>query len=222
MDRSYRRYDERPSHDRRDYDRPSYERPGYDRRDDDRRYGRRDDDRDDRGFLDRAGDEVRSWFGDDDAARRRRTDDRFDDRRDFDRRFDDRHGFDDRNRFGDRARFDDRFERRSDRDTGFRDDDRYASRYDRAGYTDPSADWNDDERRFAPRHIAPGNRDYDRGRDAGQRYYRGDDYDRDNAGGYAGEYRRSRHTPERGADRYGRDSYRDYGLPSHSYGMGRR
>jgi hypothetical protein len=31
---------------------------------------------DDRGFLDRAGDEVRSWFGDDDAQRRRESDER--------------------------------------------------------------------------------------------------------------------------------------------------
>jgi osmotically-inducible protein OsmY len=33
-------------------------------------------DRDERGFIDRAGDEVRSWFGDDDAERRRQMDDR--------------------------------------------------------------------------------------------------------------------------------------------------
>jgi osmotically-inducible protein OsmY len=32
--------------------------------------------RDERGFIDRAGDEVRSWFGDDDAERRRQLDDR--------------------------------------------------------------------------------------------------------------------------------------------------
>ena len=36
--------------------------------------GNRDRDRSDRGVIDRAGDEVRSWFGDDDAARRRRID----------------------------------------------------------------------------------------------------------------------------------------------------
>jgi len=34
----------------------------------------------DRGFIDRAGDEVRSWFGDDDAERRRQMDDREEDR----------------------------------------------------------------------------------------------------------------------------------------------
>ena len=31
---------------------------------------------DDRGFFDRAGDELRSWFGDDDAQRRREADER--------------------------------------------------------------------------------------------------------------------------------------------------
>ena len=36
--------------------------------------GERGFDRDDRGFFERAGDEVRSWFGDDDADRRRRED----------------------------------------------------------------------------------------------------------------------------------------------------
>ena len=34
----------------------------------------------DRGFFDRAGDEVRSWFGDDDAERRRRMDERHEER----------------------------------------------------------------------------------------------------------------------------------------------
>jgi hypothetical protein len=38
--------------------------------------GYRGDDDDDRGFFDRAGDEVRSWFGDDDAQRRREMDQR--------------------------------------------------------------------------------------------------------------------------------------------------
>jgi hypothetical protein len=34
----------------------------------------------DRGFFDRAGDEVRSWFGDEEAERRRRQDERYDER----------------------------------------------------------------------------------------------------------------------------------------------
>ncbi|WP_375248751.1 DUF2171 domain-containing protein [Sphingomonas sp.] len=45
-------------------------------------YGRQPQgyDYDDRGFLARAGDEVRSWFGDEDAERRREMDSRYDDR----------------------------------------------------------------------------------------------------------------------------------------------
>lgn len=39
-----------------------------------REQGRSRGDRDDRGFFDRAGDEVRSWFGDDEAQRRRMRD----------------------------------------------------------------------------------------------------------------------------------------------------
>lgn len=38
----------------------------------------------DRGFIDRAGDEVRSWFGDDEAERRRALDARYDNRGDAD------------------------------------------------------------------------------------------------------------------------------------------
>jgi len=48
---------------RRDYGRPP---PGYDD--------------EDRGFMARAGDEVRSWFGDDEAERRREMDQRYDER----------------------------------------------------------------------------------------------------------------------------------------------
>lgn len=45
-------------------------------------YGRQPQgyDYNDRGFVARAGDEVRSWFGDDDAERRREADARYDDR----------------------------------------------------------------------------------------------------------------------------------------------
>jgi hypothetical protein len=55
-----------------------------DRYDRERGYG----DRDERGFFERAGDEVASWFGDEDAERRRRQDMRVPDRGDFRR---DRH-----------------------------------------------------------------------------------------------------------------------------------
>ncbi len=46
----------------------------------------RDYDYDDRGFLDRAGDEVRSWFGDEEAERRRRWDERVQ-QREYERRY---------------------------------------------------------------------------------------------------------------------------------------
>lgn len=49
----------------------SPEHPGWRERSRDEPYGR---EHDERGLLDRAGDEVASWFGDDDAARRRRQD----------------------------------------------------------------------------------------------------------------------------------------------------
>jgi hypothetical protein len=42
-----------------------------------RSWDRDDDDRGDRGFFERAGDEVASWFGDEEAERRRREDTRF-------------------------------------------------------------------------------------------------------------------------------------------------
>jgi hypothetical protein len=47
-----------------------------------RRYGRQPEgyDYDERGFMARAGDEVMSWFGDDDAERRREMDSRYDER----------------------------------------------------------------------------------------------------------------------------------------------
>lgn len=53
--------------------------PGRDRSPDYDRGGRPSDyDYEERGFLDRAGDEVRSWFGDEEAERRRRYDERYD------------------------------------------------------------------------------------------------------------------------------------------------
>lgn len=58
------------AYDRDRYDRDRYERDRYDR---DRRER-------DRGAFDRASDEVRSWFGDDEARRRRERDERYDER----------------------------------------------------------------------------------------------------------------------------------------------
>jgi len=72
-ERGYRPNDERERYGR-ERERYGRERYGSERssRDEDR-YGRDDDDR---GFFERAGDEVRSWFGDDEAERRRREDER--------------------------------------------------------------------------------------------------------------------------------------------------
>ncbi len=72
---------------------------GEDRRGDwgrDRSYRtqNRYDDRD-RGFFDRAGDEVRSWFGDDDAERRREMDQRYDERHSRRDRWDNPYGRED-------------------------------------------------------------------------------------------------------------------------------
>lgn len=62
----------------RDYRRARSQNYGYRERQAPGRYGGRPDDHDyeDRGFFDRAGDEVRSWFGDEEAERRRRLDER--------------------------------------------------------------------------------------------------------------------------------------------------
>jgi hypothetical protein len=75
-DWSRNRPDYRPTGSRADY--------GYDRQRSAGAYGPdRNDDRgrghdQDRGFFDRAGDEVRSWFGDEEAERRRERDQRYD------------------------------------------------------------------------------------------------------------------------------------------------
>lgn len=69
-----RDYD-RGGHDRASYGRGGYER-GYTGREYDRggRQGHDRHDEDDRGWWNRASDEVRSWFGDEEAERRRRSD----------------------------------------------------------------------------------------------------------------------------------------------------
>ena len=66
---------------RGDYGHSDYGRSDYGRGND-RSYGRQPQgyDYEDRGFFERAGDEVRSWFGDDEAERRREMDQRYDER----------------------------------------------------------------------------------------------------------------------------------------------
>jgi hypothetical protein len=86
----------------------------------DRNYGNRDE----RGFFERAGDEIASWFGDDEAERRRRQDYRQDERghsgraRDLDRERESRREFDQPRSRGDRDRDDDRWSRSRDDDRG--------------------------------------------------------------------------------------------------------
>ena len=74
--------DQHPDYDRArvtDYQRPTGGDQGYRGQQRDRGDDRGRDRYDaDRGFLDRAGDEIRSWFGDEDAERRRERDQRYD------------------------------------------------------------------------------------------------------------------------------------------------
>lgn len=75
---------------RREAEQRYRERDGSRGRDDDRERGYNrppsDYNYDDRGFFDRAGDEVRSWFGDDEAERRRSWDERLQ-QREYERRY---------------------------------------------------------------------------------------------------------------------------------------
>ena len=75
------------------FDRDERSRWSDDRGDDRRNWRTEGRGRDERGFFERASDEVASWFGDDDAERRRRQDTRRDERmgrtdRDYDRGYD--------------------------------------------------------------------------------------------------------------------------------------
>ena len=112
-----------------------------DERRDERFEGRDRGSREDRGFFERAGDEIASWFGDDDADRRRRHDQRFEGRdRDW-RRAEDRGRFygRDRDREFDRGRFD----RDEERGGFFGGRDEY--RFRRGGFGGPGV-----ERRSEP------------------------------------------------------------------------
>ena len=115
-----------------------------------RRFDR--DDRDERGFFERAGDEVASWFGDEEAQRRRQMDSRYDR---FERGDDDRRAFmsdDEYSRYDRQPRFRDEGYRRPYTGRSFGrpssgSDDRYrpmAGDYSRSG----SRDW-DEDRQFS-------------------------------------------------------------------------
>ncbi|MGF7148841.1 hypothetical protein FHS96_002469 [Sphingomonas zeicaulis] len=83
-----------PERSDRDYGRAQYGRSEHGRSDYGRSdYGRPADyDYDERGFFSRAGDEVRSWFGDEDAERRREYDHRYDERYEREQGYGDRYG----------------------------------------------------------------------------------------------------------------------------------
>lgn len=83
----------------RDRDRDDYRDRDYR----ERGYGRPRDYDDDRGFFERAGDEVRSWFGDEEAERRRRWDERVQ-QRDDERRYGERR-YEDGGRYADTSRY---------------------------------------------------------------------------------------------------------------------
>lgn len=152
--------------------------------------GDRNDDRSDRNFLERAGDEVASWFGDEDADRRRRED-----------RMNEQHegGWRARERnhdFGGHAR-----DRNRDHSSGNRDRDWYETRgtNERGGFSD--RDYNPSWRREL---SGPGNRerDWDRERASSSGNYRP----------MAGDYGRRDHESDQffAASGYGRGE-RGYG-----------
>jgi hypothetical protein len=154
----------------------------------DERYGPRGG-REERGFFERAGDEVASWFGDEGAERRRREDQR---------RMEHEHGFGRNQPEEGRGRFYDRG-RDWDRGRFDRDDDRYRS----FGSTG----------RERERGYRPMAGDYGRGSDqsfAGGGYGR-EDFGRESGSREREPYDREDFSRERGwreSEPYGRDEYR--------------
>ena len=180
-------------HDTRDA--PRDERPRW--RDD------RNEGRDDRGFFERAGDEVASWFGDEDAERRRNED----------RQREGASGGRDRDPGRERARDRDWLYGREDR--GFRD--REWERGQSRGYSTSERDYNPSWRQESSnrRDYGRGNLDRERERDRGYRpmtgNYAGRAPESDQffaASGYGqrgyGDYSRD----DDGESQWGRDEYR--------------
>jgi len=120
-----------------------------------------------RGAFERAGDEVRSWFGDDDAGRRRRMDERRDewrDRYDYDRGSDYRHNYGRGGYDSDRVRAD------LDRDDGYRE-----SFARRGSYHGQGENW---------RRDRDDDRDYDQSARYGGSHGYNQGYDRDEDRGF--------------------------------------
>jgi hypothetical protein len=192
--------------------------------------GNRPRGRDDRGFFDRASDEVASWFGDEEAERRRRQDQMRDQReqgfsqsgRDYDRGYGRDWDRDRMNRERDRQQERGWFGGR-DEDSGFRD--RAWERGEGRGYSTSERDYNPSWRR-----ELSGSGDHDRDREAGRRYGserergyrpmtgdygRGTDYESEQffaASGYGRGQRglgdQDRFERDRSQSEWGRDPYR--------------
>lgn len=127
----------------------------------DERYGPRGSNQE-RGFFERAGDEVASWFGDEEAERRRREDQRMMEREGYGRnwRGDDSRGYSTRDREEDRSRA---FGQRQDWDRGRfdRDQERYrrSSRTDlERGYRPMAGDYGRGSESFAAGGYGPDER----------------------------------------------------------------
>ena len=138
---AYDRYDTRDERSRWRRDRQFGDRNSRDQqRDWDRERGS-----DDRGFFERAGDEIASWFGDDDADRRRREDQMRDERR---------HPSDSHER-----------DRRASRGQGYRSDRERFERPDRSSRPmtgDYGRSGHESDQFFAASGYGRGERDYDR------------------------------------------------------------
>jgi hypothetical protein len=165
-------------------------------RDPNRAYGRGDDDR---GFFERAGDEVASWFGDEDAERRRREDRMRDEREG---------GWSSRGRDYDRGYGRDR-DRDRERMSGDRDRNRDRNWYQTKGLNERGG-WSESD--YNPswrRELSEGQRD--RGyRPVTGDYGRGSDHESEQffaASGY-GRGERGSGGYDRSQSPYGRDQYR--------------
>ncbi len=137
--------------------------------------------REDRGFFERAGDEIASWFGDEEAERRRRRDERMGDRdfgygRDYGRDYEPGRGM---TRERERGRF-------TDRDFSGREDER--------GYRPITGDYGRSEGFFAASGYPRG----DESRGGGDRFDRSDSNwgrDENRRTGFAGSAGRSQFDP---------------------------
>jgi hypothetical protein len=143
----------------------------------------------DRGFFERAGDEVASWFGDDEAERRREQDRRMDERE---------RGYGGR---PDRDHDRDRFRARDSSDRGRFDRDGDRTFFGRSSYRGASGESGMGGSMFSGDRSAPRERDY---RPLTGDYSRGEGAYA--PGGMMGDFERDRGLRDR--ESYGRDEYR--------------